>query len=88
LDLMKTLAAAAALGLAVLAGSATAQTAADRSLDAVFSVHARGIEAGDFTFRFRQIGSSYEASANREMKGWVGAALRASGSGAQARRAG
>jgi hypothetical protein len=72
---MKTLAAAAALGLAVLAGSATAQTAADRSLDAVFSVHARGIEAGDFTFRFRQIGSSYEASANREMKGWVGAAL-------------
>jgi len=71
---MKTLAAAVALGLAALAGPAVAQTA-NRSFDAVYSVHARGIEAGDFTFRFRQTGASYEASANREMKGWIGAAL-------------
>jgi hypothetical protein len=73
---MRTFAAAAlALGLAAMAGSATAQTGANRAFDGVYSVHARGVEAGDFTFRFRQTGSTYEASANREMKGWVGAAL-------------
>jgi hypothetical protein len=73
---MRSFAAAVlALGLAASAGSATAQTAADRTFEAVFSVHARGVEAGDFTFRFSQTGSNYTASANREMKGWVGAAL-------------
>lgn len=73
---MRSFAAAAlALGLAVMAGSATAQTAADRSFDGVYSVHARGVEAGDFNFRFSQTGSSYTATANREMKGLAAAAL-------------
>lgn len=73
---MKSFAAAAlALGLAGLAGSVSAQTNADRSLAAIYSVHARGVEAGDFTYNFSQTGSTYQASANREMKGWVGAAL-------------
>jgi hypothetical protein len=44
----------------------------------VFSVHARGVDAGDFTYNFTQSGSTYQASAVREMKGWVGAALQRS----------
>lgn len=73
---MRTFAAAVlALGMVALAGSATAQTGADRTFVGVYSVHARGVEAGDFSYRFTQTGSTYEASANREMKGWVGAAL-------------
>ncbi len=68
-------AAALALGMAALAGSATAQTGANRSFVGTYSVHARGVEAGDFNYRFTQTGSTYQASANREMKGWVGAAL-------------
>ncbi len=39
---------------------------------------ARGVEAGDFVFRFNQNGAAYTATATREMKGWVGAALRRS----------
>ena len=69
-------AAAMTLGLA-LAGPATAQSG-NRSFDGTYSVHARGVEAGDFEFSFRQNGGSYTATANREMKGWVGAALRRS----------
>jgi hypothetical protein len=68
-------AAFAALGLAALAGSATAQTAANRTFVGEFTVHARGVEAGDFTFRYNQTGNTYTATADREMKGWVGAAL-------------
>jgi hypothetical protein len=67
------LAAAMTLGLA-LAGPAAAQPA-NRTFEAVYTVHARGVEAGDFNFNFRQTGSSYTANATREMKGWVGAAL-------------
>jgi hypothetical protein len=67
------LAAAMTLGLA-LAGPAAAQPA-NRTVEAVYTVHARGVEAGDFNFNFRQTGSSYTANATREMKGWVGAAL-------------
>ena len=63
-----------ALGMAALAGSAAAQ-AGNRSFSGVYSVIGRGMEAGDFNYRFTQTGSSYEASAIREMKGWVGAAL-------------
>ena len=70
------LAAAMTLGLA-LAGPAAAQTG-NRSFDATYTVHARGVEAGDFDFSFRQTGATYTATANREMKGWVGAALRRS----------
>jgi hypothetical protein len=65
---------AAGLGLA---GSAAAQTG-NRSFEGVYTVHARGVEAGDFNFNFRQTGNAYTAGATREMKGWVGAALRRS----------
>lgn len=71
---MRSLAAAVALGLAALAGSATAQTG-DRSFVGVYSVHARGVEAGDFNFRFNQSGNGYTATANREMKGLAAAAF-------------
>jgi hypothetical protein len=64
-----------AIGMAAaLVGPAGAQTG-DRTFSGVYSVHARGVEAGDFTYNFTQNGSSYRATANREMKGWVGAAL-------------
>lgn len=71
--MIKRLAAVVALGLAVT-GPAAAQTG-DRSFDGVYSVHARGVEAGDFRYSFRQTGTSYTITAEREMKGWVGAAL-------------
>ncbi len=61
------------LGLA-LAGPAAAQST-NRTFEGVYTVHARGVEAGEFNFNFRQSGSSYTATASREMKGWVGAAL-------------
>ncbi len=64
-----------AIGMAAMATSAGAQTGVNRSFSAVYSVHARGVEAGDFTYNFNQTGATYTASANREMKGWVGAAL-------------
>lgn len=74
---MKTFAAAAlALGLAALAGSATAQQLAPtRSFDAVFSVIGRGLNVGDFNYHFQQTGNSYQATATRTMTGWVGGAL-------------
>jgi hypothetical protein len=72
---MRSLAAAVlALGLTALAGPVTAQTA-NRSFDATYALIGRGMDAGDFTFRFRQTGATYEAAATREMKGMVGAAL-------------
>jgi hypothetical protein len=74
---LKRIAATAALGLAALAGPAAAQSS-NRSFEGTYAVIARGVEAGDFDYRFQQTGSSYEASASREMKGWVGAALRRS----------
>ncbi len=75
---MRTFLAAAMMALGIgLAGSAAAQSG-ERTFDGAYTVIARGIEAGDFTFNFRQSGSSYTATANREMKGWVGAALRRS----------
>jgi len=72
---MRTFAAAAlALGLAALAGSATAQTTT-RSFDATYAVYARGIDTGDFRFSFRQNGATYTATASREIKGWLGGLL-------------
>lgn len=69
-------AAALALGLAALAGSATAQQPAPtRTFDAVFSVIGRGMNVGDFNYHFQQNGGSYQATATRTMTGWVGAAL-------------
>ncbi len=72
--------AAAIVGLIALAGSAGAQApatapAASRSLQVTYNVIARGMNAGDFTYRFNQTGQSYEASASREMKGLIGATL-------------
>lgn len=61
-----------ALGAVSLSGRAAAQ---ERSFDATYTVIARGMEAGDFVYHFRQTGAAYEASATREMKGWIGAAL-------------
>ncbi len=77
--------AAAMLGLAVAAGAALAQPVPaagtapanppSRSLEITYNVFARGMNAGDFSYRFNQNGSAYEASATREMKGLIGAAL-------------
>ena len=64
-----------AIGMAALVSPAGAQTGVNRSFSAVYSVHARGVEAGDFTYNFNQTGTSYTATANREMKGLAGAAL-------------
>lgn len=73
---MRSFAAAAlALGLAAIGGSAVAQSGTTRSFEGTYSVIARGVEAGDFIVRFNQTGDTYTASATREMKGWVGAAL-------------
>jgi hypothetical protein len=69
-------AAIVAAGL-VGAGLAAAQTG-DRTFDGTYTVIARGVEAGDFNYSFRQTGASYTATATREMKGWVGAALQRS----------
>jgi hypothetical protein len=71
---MRSLAVALALGLAALAGSASAQSA-NRTFVGQYDVHARGVQAGRFDYRFTQTGNSYTATANREMTGWVGAAL-------------
>lgn len=71
--MIKRFAAVMALGLA-LAGPAAAQTG-DRSFEGIYAAHARGVEAGDFNYTFRQTGSAYTITAEREMKGWVGAAL-------------
>jgi hypothetical protein len=73
---MRSLFAAAALAIGL--GFAASATAQDRSFQGTYAVIARGVEAGDFDFNFRQTGNSYTATANREMKGWIGAALRRS----------
>lgn len=66
----KFVAAFAALGLAVLGGSSAAQAqTANRQFEGVYSVYARGIQAGDFNFRFAQNGATYEASASRRLTG-------------------
>jgi len=65
---MKTFAAALA-GLALLAGSAAAQTGASRQFEATYAVHARGVQAGDFIYRFSQTGETYQASATRRLTG-------------------
>jgi len=65
-----------ALGLAALAGPAGAQTEANRTFVAVYSIHApQWRDAGDFNYSFAQTGSTYQASATREMKGVAGALL-------------
>jgi len=72
---MRSFAAAVlALGLAATAGSATAQSG-NRSFEATYTVIARGVEAGDFVYRFNQTGNTYTASATRQMRGLAAAAL-------------
>ncbi|MBY0569200.1 MAG: DUF3108 domain-containing protein [Hyphomonadaceae bacterium] len=72
---MRSIAAAVlALGLAAAAGPATAQSG-NRTFAADYTVIARGVSAGEFNFRFNQTGSTYTASATREMTGLAAAAL-------------
>ncbi|HVY85258.1 MAG TPA: DUF3108 domain-containing protein [Caulobacterales bacterium] len=70
---MRKLAALLCLGLAALTGPAAAQDAeaatTGRHFEAVYSVRARGITAGDFNYSFRQNGAGYEASAERRITG-------------------
>lgn len=68
---MRTFAAALfGLGLAVLAGAATAQAPSpDRAVRASFTVFARGVEAGTFNYQFTQTGDAYTAAAQRRLSG-------------------
>lgn len=72
------LGALAAFGLSLAAGGPAAAQPVERTFEGTYAVIARGIDAGDFNYRFHQSGSTYEATASREMKGWIGAALRRS----------
>ncbi|MES1199146.1 MAG: DUF3108 domain-containing protein [Pseudomonadota bacterium] len=66
---MRTLAAALlSLGLALGSGPVLAQDAG-KHFEAVYSVRARGVTAGDFTYEFRQTGAAYQATANRRITG-------------------
>ena len=65
----KLLAALSALAL-TLTGSALAQAPAPtRQLQAVFNVHARGVDAGEFAYSFAQNGGAYETTARRRATG-------------------
>lgn len=72
---MRRLAAAIlSLSFAALAAApAQAQTAAaattERRLDATYSIRARGMNAGEFTYHFSQNGAAYEATATRRITG-------------------
>lgn len=67
---MKTFAAAlAGFSLAILGGSAAAQTQPGRQFEATYSVFARGVQAGDFNYRFSQTGNAYQVSATRRLTG-------------------
>lgn len=77
---MRTFSAAKSLALAfsvaALAGSAVAQTGTDRTFAVTYSIHApQWRDAGDFTYSFSQTGSTYQATATRQMKGVAGALL-------------
>jgi hypothetical protein len=62
--------AALALALALASVSAAAAAQEDsRTVEASYYVHAKGIRAGEFTFRFTQNGETYEASAERRITG-------------------
>src|SRR5262245_34389987 len=66
-------AAVGALAVVGLANLASAQ-APSRQLEATYIVHARGVDAGEFTYRFSQNGASYETSAKRRATGparWI-----------------
>ncbi|MES1158449.1 MAG: DUF3108 domain-containing protein [Terricaulis silvestris] len=68
---MRKLAAAfLSLGLLALAGSAGAQSA-DKHFEAVYSVRAKGVTAGEFSYRFAQTGATYQAHADRRATGLI-----------------
>src|SRR6185295_14465304 len=53
-----------------LAGSAAAQAPSQgRSFEGAFTIIARGMRAGAFTYRFTQTGDRYEISAQRRLNG-------------------
>jgi len=52
-----------------MAQPAATPTGPTRVLEATFNVHARGMQAGEFVFRFTQTGAAYEASAERRITG-------------------
>lgn len=60
--------AAVLLAAACLPAAAAAQDET-RTVEASYYVHAKGIRAGEFTFRFTQNGNSYEATAERRITG-------------------
>ena len=64
-----------ALGLAALAGPATAQTRRPQLRRRPTPSTPAASRPATSPIRFRQTGATYTATANREMKGWVGAAL-------------
>lgn len=67
---MRTLAALFAAAALTLTASAAAQAPAPtRQLQALFNVHARGVDAGEFSYTFAQTGGSYEATARRRATG-------------------
>ena len=76
---MKKLAALLGLGVLLLSGAAagqqTAVAAADaaptRSLQSVYTVHARGMDVGEFSFNFNQNAATYDVSAQRRATGFA-----------------
>ncbi len=74
----KFAAAFACLSWIAIAGPAAAQPApqsgtqtGDRRVEVLFAIHARGVEAGEFTYNFSQTGQSYQVSAQRRTTGLV-----------------
>jgi len=68
--MQKLAAAFLSLGLLGLTGAAQAQDGA-RHFEAVYSVRARGVTAGDFTYSFTQAGPAYQAHAERRATGLI-----------------
>lgn len=62
------------VGFGLLSGPAFAQNEGrNKTFEGRYAVFARGIEAGNFTYRFTQTGAAYEANAERRMTGLVAA---------------
>jgi hypothetical protein len=62
-------AAALGLGLATLAGAATAQDPPSPSFEGTYTAIARGISAGEFTYHFAETGGGYQITARRRLTG-------------------
>jgi hypothetical protein len=69
------LAAALSLTTSAAAQGSAAAAAPQRRFEATYTVIARGVQAGEFTYHFTQTGNTYEASAERRITGiWRAAA--------------